>query len=291
MTEIQKTLDIQAIANAYGYTPPPDTSEKVDLGLEWNECTEHAEAFTNNYDDLVIDSPHPERDYDDNGIKKKKFLLHREVFQGTNPAVELLSFKNFIQGKNESLSFELERNGEIISQLYFKQDTDHEWDLNHRFIHPPFRRQGIVSEMMKRAEDTLQARANSTNQEQVINVSVAQLPVLNLFLKNGYEVVPEDINAFLKIQNADPALNIVSCPEEDTNQEKIWYIVDRTKYEAMGEREFWELDVPTHKRKRLDTTESYIIRLRKTLKPDEAKVESIRNTFREQVAKTRVNHR
>jgi hypothetical protein len=140
-----------------------------------------------------------------------------------------------------------EKTGGEVGQ-YISARRGNVWDMHDRITSEAYRGKGVASQMIEATENCVQAVANETGQDQEIVMEAAQLPVLSVFLKKGYEVVDEDKQRFdevtEKLEAGDPKYVLASCEadfRENHEERKTWYVFEREIYERLGD-EIWKVD-------------------------------------------------
>lgn len=261
-------INLNELAEIYGYHPFPPTTKEIDLGLEWEEVRETLSGKPR-YSSVETNA----------SIEGTLLPIDSVQVPSANDHVHLHSV---IRIKPKIKGIPCEYKLELRLQRYFLRDTHFEsdncaeislykrhpdtWDLRHRIVKEPYLHQGIASELFKICESIIQSDAETNHADQKVEVSVGQLNVLFWFLKQGFEVIPEDRERLKRVTSGDPELMIISAPMDQNKVDKRqWYIVERTTYNAMSEEEFWEIEDGNGEKNYL--SHSYRIRLRKTIHP------------------------
>lgn len=245
MEKLKTKIDYQSIAKAYGYKPIPEGFEEVkavNLKIDWKRDAElrkkqQYEAMEGcsfslrdrNFDSNIIDSGEIVTD-------KGNFQLETEVW--VNRGIKVPYLRLFLVNER----------GREIGQCLSSMQKENVWNLHDRITFEAYRGKGIASQMIEATENCVQAYANKTGQEQEIEVEASQLPVLSLFLKQGYEVIDEEKQRFVdtmsKLEVGDNQYVLASCRadfEQNTDNRKTWYVFEREIYEKLGEK-IWDSD-------------------------------------------------
>lgn len=235
-------IDYESIAEAYGYKPVPDGYKPrptVDVSIDWETGAEPRLAkqrdAMRHFDDFPLLQSHLD-----------PLLKLAELDAGTIPTdhVDLIMTTQKWRYENGGEHLQLlltgSGTGADIGEFYVARDGDL-WDLYHRATSEFYRGKGVGSQMIAAIENCVQTIADETGQDQEIVMEAGQLPVLSLFLKNGYEVVEEDKQRFdevmSKLRAGDPHYVLASCKadfRDDSWERKTWYVFEREVYERLG---------------------------------------------------------
>ncbi len=253
---INNGINYRSIAENYGYKPVPEgfrSVKPVDLNINW--LLDSDQRKTKQYNAMAqFDSIQGkinlykvrnayctrwEAKLDETSLVTNKdnliFLIEKWYRPSATPP-------------DTTLRLEIKDQGDTGISQFILVKTDNIWNLAHRFTAEVYRGKGIGTQMLKATENCIQAYADHVGKEQEIIIEASQLPVLDLFLRNGYEVIDEDKQKFAavmsRLEAGDPTLVLASC-EEDFQQEveekRTWYLFEKEVYERLGDR-IWKLE-------------------------------------------------
>ncbi|MDH5596691.1 MAG: hypothetical protein OEY44_01190 [Candidatus Peregrinibacteria bacterium] len=250
---------LAAVQEKYGYSPFPESEERVDLGIQWESTNEAYSPGQLNYEfDENSEGVHTR------GNERVRFV-GRDLFKRTLEASQAQPLKlsatmnirtdlatqkkeeTFILGLDNPNADEDDFNHYGVANFAFRKiehDDRTEWDLNDRIVSPVYRSQGIASKMLNSMEGIIKQYANETGKSQEISAQIGQASVLFWFLKNGFvAATPEDQAKIDRFISGDPSLTIVSAPsDENADEERQWFIFEKaTLLDESGEQnpEIW----------------------------------------------------
>ena len=245
---IKTGIDYQSIAAAYGYKPIPEGFQPIpviNISIDWqtgaNQRQVRQRAAMQNFDTAALErSPvHPRRNI---------ALLDEGIIPTDKGSLRLITQKWKYENGEEFLRLHLIDN-EACAEVgsYLTARRGNAWDMHDRITSEGYRGKGVASQMIKATENCIQAFANNTGQDQEIFMEAGQLPVLSVFLKEGYEVVDEDKQRFSEVMNklevGDPKYVLASCESDfrsGNEERKTWYVFEREIYERLGD-EIWDI--------------------------------------------------
>lgn len=278
-------IDLSNLSKFYNYTPFPPTAEKIPLNLDWENVKEKLAE--------QVQSSLPHINQEDEG---ELIPLESIRIDSNDDEIvylhSLIRIRPKVEGKEHKYKLELRLSHYLLqgdnyethncSEISLHKKTKTDWDLRHRRVKEAYLNQGIGSKLFKICESIVQKEADDSQTVQEIQVSVGQLSVIKWFLKNGFEVTPEDNDRINRVINGDSSLMIVSAPmDEDEAIKRQWYIVEKSIYNSIDEEEFWEGVAENGEKKYV--VHSYRIRLRKHIQPTNNQIETSTNRFQDEI--------
>lgn len=266
---------MQVISKMYDYEAEPPSSEKVDLGINWQgelKMDRFDEFYT--FDEekdpycrieergsmTIIDIPFLEVNYNiQHGDKplrlegRKRIIKNKEtgdrpgpvIFELTNPNIEKPSIDQSLS-KEEQWKIEddyLLKYG--VANFAFKR-TEHkdcvEWDMNDRITSSVYRGQGIAAHVLQTIEQTI---AKDKSKSQILKANTGQADVLIWLINAGYKPeTPEDQARIDRLMNKDENLVMVSSAYDEGRMERRQnYIFEKdVLFDASGKQrpEIWD---------------------------------------------------
>ena len=239
-------IDYQSIADAYGYKPIPEGFQPisaVDVSIDWQAGAEQRQAQQYGAVSVLNSLPKIRE-------KPEKATITSNV-PTTNGDFHF-NIETWSSSRYLKLSLVNEKDQEIAYYLSTRR-AGNVWDLGDRITSEAYRGKGVASHMIEATENCVQAIANVKGEDQEIVMEAGQLPVLSVFLNNGYNVVDEDKQRFAEVmgrlQAGDKKYVLASCEadfQENREHQKTWYVFERVIYERMGD-EIWKNDPSHHK--------------------------------------------
>jgi len=208
--KLKTGIDLQAIAEAYGYKPYADDYEmpnKVDLGIDWT-------ALSLELGDIIekVDLKTPNAFFDfSTYFKDLKLEINSNVSSKENKAYLNIRLANI--------------NDQGISILEIERSDNICW-LEHRITTPLYRHQGIGSQLLTLAETIIQNKLNRSHWKEIkIAAEVGQPKLWKWLLNRGFKIRKDEKEKFettlLELEAGDPKFAIQDI---SNSQNADWYI-------------------------------------------------------------------
>lgn len=248
-------IDHTAIAEAYGYKPVPEGFQEIppaDVVIDWETGAEQRkvdqrEAMKN------FDTSRLHQSQENKG--RREALLGNTIIPTHNGSLSLTIdawvYKDGIRYLRLHL---VDRHANAEVGQYLSEKRGNIWNMNDRATSEAYRGKGVASHMIQATENCVQGYADRTGEDQIIEMTASQLPVLRVFLKEGYDVVEEDKQRFAeviqKLGAGDQKYVLASCESDFQNpltlERKTWYVFEREIFERFGSA-IWDYDETTRK--------------------------------------------
>jgi len=277
-------IDYTSIAEAYGYKPMPADFQEiplVDVAIDWQTGAEQRQAqqraSMKNFDTVTLQQSVENR-------RRQEGLLDTGTIPTDKGDLRLTTEKWVYPERGDtSLRIYLkdEQTAAEIGQ-YISVKKGNVWDMHDRVTSEAYRGKGVASQMIEATENCVQAYANANGEDQFIEMEAAQLPVLSVFLRKGYEVIDEDKQRFAevmsKLEVGDSQYMLASCEadfKENRGERKTWYVFEGETYERFGDK-IWDYDETAQKANYMQHSVRFRLRKKIEAKSDDVVGEVLR---------------
>lgn len=238
-------IDYSSTAEAYGYKPIPAGFQEipaVDVSIDWQTGAKQRQAqqrtSMNDFDTVNLQQSAE-------NLRRQEGLLDTGTIP-TDKGNLSLTTEKWVYSERGDTSLRIylkdEQTAAEIAQ-FISVKRGNVWNMHDRVTSEAYRGKGVASEMIKAMENCVQAHADNAGEDQVIELTASQLPVLSVFLKNGYEIADVDKQRFAeimgKLEAGDPKYVLASCEadfRDNREERKTWYVFERSRYELFGEK-------------------------------------------------------
>ena len=191
LEKTKSPIDLQTIADSYGYKPYPDDyefSERIYLDINWTEKWPEIKSMIREsakiFNDFMVT---PESNEYFSHAKMGEVQLSSEltlVFEKTIP--------NNTENRKGPAFYILLKNKSDQRVADFNLEKKHGvWSMDHRKVEPQYREQGIAAHIVEMIESFVESYATESTFSQKLCMDSGQLDVLSYFAKRGYTIIPE----------------------------------------------------------------------------------------------------